>query len=98
MLLRKVQYCVTKEATDFALGRNEVGGSCGVEDVLVGGVLAFRRVAIQQRIRRLALQDCCKLPCQVFGILHAGVRAAGSEGRHTMRSVAREEDAPMPEL
>uniref|UniRef100_A0A0N4Z6B8 Phenol hydroxylase n=1 Tax=Parastrongyloides trichosuri TaxID=131310 RepID=A0A0N4Z6B8_PARTI len=85
-------------AADVALGRDEVGGARGVQDVLVGRVLALGAVAVDQRFGRLARQHQLQLPRQVFGILHAAIGAARAEGRDAVGGVAGEHDAAVAEL
>src|SRR5207237_10797379 len=50
MVLRELQRRVTEEAADLALGRDEVGASRRVADVLVGGKLALGGVAVEQAV------------------------------------------------
>jgi hypothetical protein len=53
--LVSVQHRVAEQAAHLALGRDEVGRARGVADVLVGRVFALARVAVEQRIGRVAL-------------------------------------------
>ena len=97
MLLGQFEHGVAEQPTDLALGRDEVGGACRVQDVLVGSVPALLTIGIQQCIGRVAVDDGGELPRQVLGVLHARVGAARAEGRHPVRRVPGEAHAAVAE-
>ncbi|KAF1854017.1 hypothetical protein Lal_00005231 [Lupinus albus] len=94
---RQLQNGVAEDPAHLALRRDEVGGAGGVQDVLLGRRQPFVAVAVEQRLRRLAVQHKRQLPHQIVGVGHAAVGAAGAEGRDLMGAVAGEQDAAMAE-
>src|SRR6185503_5632998 len=53
-------------------------------------------ISIQQAFRRYALDHLGQLPSQMHGILHPGIEPLAANGVMNMRSIARQEDPPLP--
>ena len=56
---------------------------------------ALQRVGVQQSLAGVTLDDERQLPCQVEGVLHAGVRAQAAGGRMAVHGIAAAEDATL---
>src|SRR5690606_2993159 len=80
-----------------ALGRDEVRRTRRVHDVFIGSVYALFGIGVQQRIRRLALEDELELPDEIVGILDARVGTSRTEWRDLMRGITDKQCATMPE-
>ena len=91
------QHGVAEHAAHVGLGRDEIGGPGGVEDVLVGRLAALVVIAREQRHGRFSLDDACQLPAEIVGILDAAVAATRAERRDLMRRVADEDHPVMDE-
>ena len=66
-------------------------------DILIGGFAALLIIAREERRPGLAAMDRREFPRQILGILHAGIRTAGTERRNLMRGIASKDHPAMDE-
>jgi hypothetical protein len=81
---------------EFGLGNEQahrIGEVAGIARVALGQGFAFSLVAVQQRRRRLALDDAGELPAQVHRILDRRVVPQPPGRREQMGGIASDEDA-----
>src|SRR5882724_200076 len=77
----------------------DVGGAADAADVhgkadeVSHERFAFGAVAIEQLVRRLAVEDESELPGKIGGVANARAHALAHKGRHDVRGVARKNDA-----
>ena len=94
----QVQRSIPKQLADWALGRDEIGGSGGMANVFIGGVLALCGIAVQQGWAGPAFEQPVKLPAQVVGVLHAAVGATRTKGRDPVGAVTGKKHGSVYEL
>ncbi|MNS77683.1 hypothetical protein D3C72_1112680 [compost metagenome] len=96
MLARQSQHGRAHEIEGERGRRHEFRAFGAVAQVFMGGVHALVRIAVEQGLRRLALDDVGELPGEIVRIIDARVRSAHAEDGYQMGRITREQHGTVP--